>query len=88
MLGQERLFCSISDCLCAAGLDQFEELPLTSAKTKTTFKKPRERAAFFDVTNADQSLPGDDSFDSIKNLADTFTPAKVSVFSSESHHAR
>lgn len=60
-----------------AGLKQFDELPLSSTKGRTTSKKPRERSAFYDVTNADQSLSGEDSTSSVKNLSADFTPVKV-----------
>ena len=65
-----------------AGVNQFEELPLTSAKGRTTTKKPRERPAFFDVTNAEiseRSVSGESQkpFSPIKNLTEDFEPTKV-----------
>ena len=61
-----------------AGVNQFEELPLTSAKGRTTTKKPRERPAFFEVTN-EQSVSGEGQKPSspIKNLTKDFEPSNV-----------
>lgn len=61
-----------------AGVNQFEELPLTSAKGRTTTKKPRERPAFFDVTN-ERSVSGEGQKPSspIQNLTKDFETSHV-----------
>ncbi|KAL3137920.1 hypothetical protein ABBQ38_005167 [Trebouxia sp. C0009 RCD-2024] len=59
------------------GLSQFEQLPLTCAKGRTTTRKHRDRPAFFDVTNAEQSIPRKESSSPVKNLTADFQPSDV-----------
>lgn len=68
-----------SQLILYVGVSQFEELPLTSAKGRTTIKKPHERPAFCDVTNAERSVSAEGKKPSspIKNLTADFEPAEV-----------